>query len=352
MTPYIIHDLVMATRLARPTGVERVALNTFAASAARNPNVIALVSDARRAPAGYPIIEVGHYVPGWATAYWRIPKSMRNQAVMICGCAPISPSMRLNKMPVARIIADDFPWKRGDQMPLKGRLLFRDYESAMLDRYDFIFTISDIAQEQLENTLNRKVGLAGCATGIVPTADAIRPENIGEKPILLLVGTIEPRKNYGALERIVTPHMLDRWQIVVVGRPGWKDAEKQLQAIPGVTWLKEASDANLRWLYQHAHTFMSLSHAEGFNMPLVEAGSYGLNIICSNLPVHRSVAPSWAAFVETDVDGSAIIKNLEKMSNNRPRIEDVNAYARLYSWSTVCDNIETPLIAKWRVMNT
>ena len=124
--PYIIHDLILATRLTRPTGVERVALNTFEASAARNPNVVALVSDPARVPAGLSTVPVGHYLTGWATAHWRIPSDIRDTSVMICGCAPASPSMRLNAIPIARIIADDFPWKRADQMSLKGRLLYRD----------------------------------------------------------------------------------------------------------------------------------------------------------------------------------------------------------------------------------
>lgn len=347
MTPCIIHDLIFATRLARPTGVERVALNIFAASAEQGSNVVALVSDRSRVPAGLPTIDVGHYLSGWATAYWRIPKHLRDTSVMICGSAPGSPSMRFSRMPMARIIADDFPWKRSDQMSLKGRLLFRDCENAMLDRYNHILTISDVAQAELSKTLGRDVLLAGCASGIDPTADEQRPDGVGDKPILLLVGTIEPRKNYAALARIVTAELLDRWQVVVAGRPGWKGADEELQAVAGVTWLREASDAHLRWLYRHADTFMTLSLAEGFNMPLVEAGCHGVDVICSDLPIHRSVAPPWARFVGTDVTGS-VIAGLLADKPVPPVARDVDRYARKYSWSSVCTNIQDPLVATWQ----
>lgn len=351
-TPVILHDLIFATRLARPTGVERVAINTFIASAARNPDAIALVSDRSRVPADLPVIEVGHYATGWLTAHRHIPRNLRDRAVMVCGSAPASPSMRLNHIPIARIIADDFPWKRAEQMSLQGRLLFRDCENWMLDRYAAILTISEIAQIELQRTLGRDIGLAGCATGIDPDAAAERPDSITtKKPILLLVGTVEPRKNYEALSRITTPALLHRWQVVLVGRAGWKGADDVVQALVDrgegdVTWLRDASDAHLRWLYRHADTFLSLSLAEGFNMPLVEAGSQGLKVVCSDLPIHRSVAPPWAKFVPIDVDAPAVQRILDSPSH--PTREDIEQYAQRYAWDTVCDNVESPLIAHWK----
>lgn len=354
MRPVIIHDLIFATRMRHPTGVERVAINTFIASVARDAEVVALVSDRSRVPAGLPVIEVGHYVPGWLMTHRHIPADLRQRAVMVCGSAPASPSMRLNDIPIARIIADDFPWKRAAQMSLQGRLLFRDVENWMLDRYAAILTISEVAQAELTRTLQRPIGVAGCATGIDPTAAADQPPTIvPDRPILLLVGTIEPRKNYAALDRIVTPELLERWQVVVVGRAGWKGADEDLRALTArfpadVFWLDDASDAHLRWLYRHARAFLTLSHAEGFNMPLVEAGSHGLNVICSDLPIHRSVAPPWARFVPTDVDAGTIGQLLTAMSS--PDGEQVAQYARRYSWDAVCDNVEQPLIAAWRTL--
>jgi glycosyltransferase involved in cell wall biosynthesis len=344
---YVVHDLIFATRLARPTGVERVAINTFIASAHNNANAIALVADRSRVPAGLPVIAVGHYLPGWSTAYWRLPREVRRTGVMICGSAPASPSMRMNNMPLARIIADDFPWKRSKQMSLQGRLLFRDYESWMLDRYDLIFTISDVARVDLQQTLGREVLLAGCATGLEMSAHDVRPEGIADdRPILLLVGTVEPRKNYEALERIVTPALLADWQVIVAGRPGWQGALAVLDGLTarGVTWLQKASDANLRWLYRNAGIFLTLSHAEGFNMPLVEAGSYGLPVICSDLPIHRSVAPPWARFTSTDVDAE-VLRLLLNGAAARPEPEAITRYGERFSWATVCDNIERPLLA-------
>jgi glycosyltransferase involved in cell wall biosynthesis len=97
-------------------------------------------------------------------------------------------------------------------------------------------------------------------------------------------------------------------------------------------------------LYRNAGIFLTLSHAEGFNMPLVEAGSYGLPVICSDLPIHRSVAPPWARFTSTDVDAE-VLRLLLNGAAARPEPEAITRYGERFSWATVCDNIERPLLA-------
>ena len=132
----------------------------------------------------------------------------------------------------------------------------------------------------------------------------------------------------------MTPALLADWQVIVAGRPGWQGALAVLDGLTarGVTWLQKASDANLRWLYRNAGIFLTLSHAEGFNMPLVEAGSYGLPVICSDLPIHRSVAPPWARFTSTDVDAE-VLRLLLNGAAARPEPEAITRYGERFSWA-------------------
>jgi alpha-1,2-rhamnosyltransferase len=54
-------------------------------------------------------------------------------------------------------------------------------------------------------------------------------------------------------------------------------------------WLKDASDAELRDLYEHARALIFPSVAEGFGLALIEAAHYGLPIIASDIPVFREI---------------------------------------------------------------
>ena len=55
-------------------------------------------------------------------------------------------------------------------------------------------------------------------------------------------------------------------------------------------WLADASDADLQFLYKHAQALVYPSIAEGFGLPLVEAGHYTLPVIASDIPVFREIA--------------------------------------------------------------
>jgi hypothetical protein len=87
---YVVHDLIFATRLARPTGVERVAINTFIASAHNNANAIALVADRSRVPAGLPVIAVGHYLPVEHSLLALAPGSPENRRDDLWQCACVT----------------------------------------------------------------------------------------------------------------------------------------------------------------------------------------------------------------------------------------------------------------------
>jgi glycosyltransferase involved in cell wall biosynthesis len=121
---------------------------------------------------------------------------------------------------------------------------------------------------------------------------------------ILTVGTIEPRKNVRAMAAAISELSARlgrpvRW--LVVGRKGWAgvDEERALRQ-PSVEWLGVIDDRELLALYARADLYLSLSHLEGFNMPVVEAMSQGTPAILSSLPVHREIAAAGAEYVAAD----------------------------------------------------
>ncbi len=114
---------------------------------------------------------------------------------------------------------------------------------------------------------------------------------------LLMVGTIEPRKNHATL--------LEAWellraaghsqlQLVMVGSFGWQFEAIARRFSPwlergGLHLLEAVPSDDLRLLYRHAAVTVCPSVAEGFDFPGVEAMRSGGVVAASDIPVHRDV---------------------------------------------------------------
>ena len=203
--------------------------------------------------------------------------------------APASPLFHAGATPLCRIVHDVFPWMRDRAMPLKGRLLYRDVENLMARRYDRLLGTTELVARDLGAQVRRNdVTACGNAPGVDPDGPESAPANAPEN-FILAVGTVEPRKNYGRLVELVESESAAALPVVLVGRPGWgavvQTIERLADARPGrLIWLRDlTSDDGLRWLYRRAACFLSLSQAEGFNMPLVESAMSARPILCSDL---------------------------------------------------------------------
>jgi len=127
---------------------------------------------------------------------------------------------------------------------------------------------------------------------------------LAKAPLILMVGTVEPRKGY---EQVVKAFEL-LWrvnheiQLVIVGKKGWM-FEKLAECLQGhkelnkrLFWLENLSDEGLEKLYAAADGVVMASEGEGFGLPLIEAAQYGCPILVRDLPVFREVAGNHATY--------------------------------------------------------
>lgn len=127
-------------------------------------------------------------------------------------------------------------------------------------------------------------------------------ESIGNT--YLCVGTLDPRKNHDVL--------LDAFDIL------WKQGSSSKLLLIGkdsylchelterirnhryindkLYWLTQADDFDLIQAYKKSHALLFPSLVEGFGLPLVEALSYSLPIICSDIPVFHEIAGDNACY--------------------------------------------------------
>ena len=121
---------------------------------------------------------------------------------------------------------------------------------------------------------------------------------------LLIVSTIEPRKNHLALLSAWEKLRVERFpklKMLIVGSLGWHHKQIIRKFQPWLErgeafLLEDVLATELRVLYSHARATVCPSFGEGFDFSGVEAMKCGSPVIASDIPVHREVYADAAEF--------------------------------------------------------
>jgi glycosyltransferase involved in cell wall biosynthesis len=121
---------------------------------------------------------------------------------------------------------------------------------------------------------------------------------------LLIVSTIEPRKNHLALLSAWEKLRVERFpklKMLVVGSLGWHHKQIVRKFQPWLErgeafLLEDVLATELRVLYSHARATICPSFGEGFDYSGVEAMKCGSPVVASDIPVHREVFSDAAEF--------------------------------------------------------
>ncbi|HET7452228.1 MAG TPA: glycosyltransferase family 1 protein [Thermoanaerobaculia bacterium] len=179
-------------------------------------------------------------------------------------------------------------------------------------------------------------------------SEAVRAEFTRGRRFFLYLGTLEPRKNVGALiaacERLWRERR-GRPDLLLAGSGGWK-SEGLLARIARspfrdkihrIGWVPaDSAPALLR----AAEVFCYPSHAEGFGLPVLEAMACGTPAVVSTAPALREVAGD-AAFAVPPTDPAALADALARVLEDdelRRRLADRGvARASRFRWSTAAE---------------
>jgi glycosyltransferase involved in cell wall biosynthesis len=145
-----------------------------------------------------------------------------------------------------------------------------------------------------------------------------------DKPYVLYVGTIEPRKNLtGLLESFALLKLkkVFRGQLVVAGMKGWRTENigiliKQLGIEQDVIFAGFVSDGKLRQLYNMTEVFVFPSFYEGFGFPILEAFSCGAAVITSQTSSCAEIASEAALGVDPK-DTKAMAQAMEQVLTDK-----------------------------------
>ena len=134
-----------------------------------------------------------------------------------------------------------------------------------------------------------------------------------DRPYVVAVGTIEPRKGLDtlaaalAVARASEPDL----ELAIVGPPGWLEVPG-LDG-PGVHRLGTVDERTLDALYRHAIACAVPSRYEGFGLPALEAMARGCPVIASNatsLPEVVGTAGTLVPVGDVEAWGHALVATL------------------------------------------
>jgi len=198
------------------------------------------------------------------------------------------------------------------------------------------FTAADVAATLGVNTERLVVAPPGLRDGLAadgPRADLGRPYVLG-------LGTLEPRKNLGAL--------VDAWRLLdgelalaLAGGEGWGDRGAADE--PGVLHLGYVPDADVPRLLRGASVFVFPSLFEGFGIPVVEAMACGTPVVASWHPSLDEACGDAAVRVDPG-DPEAIAAGIREALDRTGELAAAGArHAARFTWEASAATMLTAL---------
>ena len=241
--------------------------------------------------------------------------------------------------------------------PWKSRLLIRGLVPRVARRAAAVITATNSARDDIIRVLGLPPARVQVVSGGVDTAfrltdtpgtlDPVRRRYGLDRPFILSVGTLEPRKNLGRLTRAFGQLRAQGRQedLVLVGRNGWGRDEArrvadELGIATSVRTLGYIPESDLPALYALARVVAFPSLYEGFGFPIVEAMACGTPVLTSDRSAMAEIGRDAAVLIDPTQVG-AIADGLAALLDERPLRERLRAAglrrAASLRWPTVAD---------------
>jgi glycosyltransferase involved in cell wall biosynthesis len=246
---------------------------------------------------------------------WRFPPvQLVTGRVDLVHATTITVPPRRRRVPLAVTVHDLFPLDHPDQFTPRGlAMMQRGIDLARSDA-DVVLcssrsTMDRCVEAGFEPARLRHVPLGVAPSDVSSGAAAAVCRRLGlERPFVLWVGTVEPRKNLATLVAAVARLPAGSADLVLVGPGGWHvDLEELVAPVRDrVRLLGAVDDAELAALNAAATVAALPSHAEGFGLTALEAMVQGTPVVVSSGSASEEVVGDAGIVVPaTDVDAWA-----------------------------------------------
>jgi glycosyltransferase involved in cell wall biosynthesis len=204
-----------------------------------------------------------------------------------------------------------------EAFPARGRRFHSRGVKAVADRADLVIAVSQAAADEIAaHTPIPETRIRVVPNGVDPLdvpparrAEVLARFGLDERPYVLWVGSLEPRKGVGtvvaAMAELRRRGAHPEVQTVLAGFEGWLtsglvSSSDRDRLGPSLHQFGRLAEEELWALYGGASLFTFPSRHEGFGLPVIEAMSQGVPVVASDIPTIREVAGNAALLVPPD----------------------------------------------------
>jgi alpha-1,3-rhamnosyl/mannosyltransferase len=220
-----------------------------------------------------------------------------------------------HQKPLVSTVMDSIPLSHPEFIRAKSRLIKPFLWKKLTQQSDHIITISDFSKHEIANQMNFSLEKITSIPLAVDARyfDAIPQDHIQsilkkyqiDRPFLLFVGSIQPRKNLRRLleaHAYLPNHLAVQFPLVIAGKLAWDDGQTLIAINKGILeerciWLNYVTDIEKRCLLQATEGLAFTSLYEGFGLPILEAFASRAPVITSDCTAMPEVAGESALLV-------------------------------------------------------
>ncbi len=219
----------------------------------------------------------------------------------------------------------------------------RNFAEQILRHADGLIAVS-------ENTRQDAIRVLGIAPGKIQTIHSgVAQEYFDPKPLkrdrpyVLFVGAIEPRKNLDTLLdawKLLPVELRERFDLLITGPEGWGSSKTLDRIRMEANYLGYVPEADLPGLTAGAAAFVYPSLYEGFGFPVVQAMAAGAPVITSNTSCLPEIAGDAALLVDPKSAGelaAAIARVLDSESLQSQLRAAGRERAREFQWNSTAE---------------
>ncbi len=250
-------------------------------------------------------------------AHWEhilVPQEMKKCGINLAHFLyPSNPNKSMG-VPVVVTVHDVIPWVLPEYNEKLRSKIYNFYSKWALKKADHIITVSQFSKEEIMRVIKieeKNIHVVPLAPPIIKKDESL-PDMALRRNYLLYVGGYDERKNVPQLMIAFQKYIANYYAIDLI-LVGAKDrglerfitnqfCERVANKIPvkpkgNIIFTHNMPPGELDYLYRQAAALVHFSRYEGFNLPLVEAMSHDLPIVCSDIPVNHEVTSGAAHFV-------------------------------------------------------